>query len=168
MTDLKLLPSMAHEMNSETLRRLAIIAKLNFEPVKDRMVVDLPHHSRPVLEEMEREVKRFLALVLFEPAAAHRIVVSEKIDALWHFFILHTREYRRFCAEVYGAYLNHVPILPHSKRELGPDYQRTKEMYQRYFGPPPAHLWGADDMICWGGCDERLPERQEDEILMMA
>ena len=154
-----LLSEATNDLEAGVLRKLEVIVSLDLESAKQRMLVDHPSYSVDELSEMEREVKRFLSLALFEPKPGHRIVVSEKIDTLWHYFILHTREYRAFCDMVYGSYLNHVPILPHQKAELGPDYQKTRELYQTYFGAPPTHLWGDAQQICWGGCDES-PDRQ--------
>lgn len=153
-TNIGLLIEAARTMDSEVLKKLGLIVSLDFDPVKERMLADFPDYSGEALREMELEVKRFLALALFEPKAGHRIVVSEKIDTLWHYFILHTHVYHRFCADVYGAYLHHIPILPAQKAELGPDYLKTRQLYERYFGPPPSHLWGDSQQICWGGCDE--------------
>ena len=154
----------ASELDSDVLRKLGLVVSVDFEPVKNRLLVDFPNHTKQELDEMEIEVKRFLALALFEPNPGHRIVVSEKIDALWHYFILHTQEYRNFCQEVYGSYLNHVPILPHKKKELGADYAKTRKLYAVYFGKPPKRLWGDAQQICWGGCDECLPTKRVNTV----
>jgi hypothetical protein len=153
-TNIGLIGERAATLEPHVLRKLQVIIDCDFEPVKARLLVDFPNYTAEQLTEMELEVKRFLALALFEPKCGFRIAVSEKIDALWHYFILHTREYRRFCAEVFGSYLHHEPILPSQKAELGPDYDRTRKLYATYFGPPPIHLWGETDQICWGGCSE--------------
>ncbi len=160
-----LLAKISNNLESEILLKLQEIVSLDFRSVKKRLLVDFPHYTHPELDEMEVEVKRFLALALLEKDAGHRIVVSEKIDTLWHYFILHTSVYRKFCQSVYGAYLNHVPILPEEKKSLGPDYQKTRRLYAVYFGEPPVHLWGDNQQICWGGCDERVENPQLEEMI---
>lgn len=32
------------------------------------------------------------------------------IDEMWHIFILHSREYHRFCYEYFGTYIHHQPF----------------------------------------------------------
>lgn len=165
MYNLSVQTGKARDLSAQQLSKLGIIASLDFSMIKRRLVVDFPHYTPPQLDGMELEVKRFLALMVLEPNAPHRIVVSEKIDNLWHFFILHTREYRAFCDRVFGGYLNHVPILPEEKAELGPDYASTKELYSKYFGLPTPEFWGEMDMICWGGCDERVSQPEEGTLV---
>lgn len=135
------------------LAKLALIDSLDLSRAQERMSVDFPG-SEASFEEVSTEVKHFLALAVLERNPGHRIVIGEKIDGLWHYFILHTKEYRDFCSQVFGTYLHHVPILPSEKPSLAADYLKTRDLYRNYFGDPPAHLWGDDDMICWGGCDE--------------
>ena len=103
------------------------------------------------MDRYELEVKRFLALGVLEPGPH---MVSEKVDTLWHYQVLHTQEYRKFCQDVFGTFLHHVPILPDEKPQYASKYIRTRELYAKPFGEPPADLWGDNAQICWGGCDE--------------
>lgn len=36
---------------------------------------------------------------------------SQVADELWHEFILHTREYRRFCNQAFGRFMHHTPAV---------------------------------------------------------
>lgn len=49
---------------------------------------------------LETEFKRFVAITLVQPGIVH--APSGPVDMYWHFFILHTRQYRQFCAEIWG------------------------------------------------------------------
>lgn len=126
------------------------IADLDFDRVKARMIVDHPT-SPEEMARFEREVKRFLALAALE---RNFYVVSERVDTLWHYFVLHTREYRAFCAQTLGFFLHHIPILPEERMRWVEDFRRTKQTYAKYFGTPPADLWNEADIICWDGDDE--------------
>jgi len=154
-----LLSTIAKSISAAQLEKFKKIENLNFNLVRKRLLVDFPNYTENELDEIEQEVKRFLAVVLFEKTNYEKIVVSEKIDCLWHYFFLHTHEYQDFCNEVYGAYLNHVPILPEEKHTLATEYVETRNIYKKYFGQPPVHLWGENHQICWGGCpnDDRKP-----------
>ncbi len=48
------------------------------------------------------EFKRFVTVALIYPS--RRNAPSGPVDMFWHFFILHTPEYVRFCTEIFGAY----------------------------------------------------------------
>jgi hypothetical protein len=137
--------------SAETIGKLAMIETFDFSRIRGRMNVDYPTPDDQ-MDRYEREVKRFQALVVLEPGLPH--MVSEKIDTLWHYQLLHTREYRDFCQEVFGTFLHHVPILPEEKAQYAEKYVRTRELYAKHFGEPPTDLWGDNAQICWGGCDE--------------
>jgi hypothetical protein len=36
---------------------------------------------------------------------------SQVVDDLWHEFILHTREYQRFCSQAFGGFFHHTPAV---------------------------------------------------------
>lgn len=149
--DLGLLPTVAASASREQLRKLNLISNVDFTRVKGRMNVDYPT-SPELMDQFELEVKRFLALIAFDDGGRH--VASEKIDTMWHYFVLHTVEYRRFCKETFGVFIEHVPILPCEKPTLAKGYAHTKDRYAQLFGPPSPELWGRNDQICWGDCDE--------------
>ena len=54
---------------------------------------------------LEREFKRFVALTILEPN--HIYAPPGSLDMYWHFFVLHTRNYAHFCAEVWGDAHDH-------------------------------------------------------------
>ncbi|WP_261836453.1 glycine-rich domain-containing protein [Vibrio ishigakensis] len=55
---------------------------------------------------------------------------SEKVDALWHQFILFTREYHDFCIEHLGSFLHHEPSL----EQLTEAQSGFFQAYQSEFG----------------------------------
>lgn len=36
---------------------------------------------------------------------------SKVVDDLWHEFILHTRDYQKFCQQAFGGFFHHIPAL---------------------------------------------------------
>jgi len=130
---------------TETAGKIKKIAGFDFTRVRARMCVDYPT-AEDELDRLEKEVKRFLSLAVLEKTPH---VTSSKVDALWHYFVLHTMEYRDFCLQIFGKYLEHVPILPEEKHKFTRGYMRTKQLYQKHFGTPPADLWRKNDQICW-------------------
>jgi hypothetical protein len=59
------------------------------------------------LPSLELEFKRFMKLVLREPGPL--AMIDRRIDELWHSFILFTPQYRKFCEEVMGFFVDHQP-----------------------------------------------------------
>ena len=63
----------------------------------------LKHFGRAdeaLAKRLETEFKRFVAVTLLRPGGVH--APSGPVDMYWHFFILHTRQYRQFCADIWG------------------------------------------------------------------
>ncbi|MEK6820985.1 MAG: hypothetical protein AABY11_01125, partial [archaeon] len=86
-------------------------------------------------EEYKRafgEFKRFVALSIIHQQPIG--MVSPRVDAVWHEFILHTREYVDFCNTVVGNYFHHAPA---TEAEESADSAKTfHQLYQQTFGEP--------------------------------
>ncbi len=77
------------------------------------------------------EWKKFAYLA--SEADAPIAMTSREVDEVWHQFILFTREYRDFCSEHLGSYLDHKPAT----REEPVDElakERFAKAYQESFG----------------------------------
>lgn len=61
------------------------------------------------VEELEAKFRRFIKLIIENPDS--EITPSPEVDEYWHKFILDTREYHRFCEEVVGQFIHHMPNL---------------------------------------------------------
>jgi hypothetical protein len=97
------------------------------------------------LKEHEREIKRFLALSSLNPG---KYGMRGPMDELWHTFIIFTSKYAKFCRDLGGDFIHHMPKTP---AERTPDpkapqkpssYIAFLKDYERAFAEPaPAHLW---------------------------
>lgn len=96
---------------------------------------------REVAEEHEKELKRYLALNAINPPKAYGM--RGQVDEIWHTFLLFTKEYQRFCKEVGGKFIHHIPNTHLSVPERS-TYFNTLEDYKEIFGEaPPEHIWPA-------------------------
>ena len=62
---------------------------------------------------------------------------SYEIDEAWHAHILHTREYTKFCHELFGYYLHHDPHIMGQKgdfHQLETSFELTQELHKKEFG----------------------------------
>ena len=82
------------------------------------------------------EMLLFLDLV---PDSKHFISPPEAVDVAWHAFILHTRDYERYCMERYGKVIHHQPT-----GAPDPDaYRRAYEQRAAVGGPADSSVWVA-------------------------
>lgn len=56
----------------------------------------------------ERELKRYFILCGTYPEEL-LMMFSPEVDNLWHTFILYTKDYKKFCKEVFGYFMHHCP-----------------------------------------------------------
>ncbi|MFW9928918.1 MAG: glycine-rich domain-containing protein [Candidatus Thorarchaeota archaeon] len=63
---------------------------------------------------------------------------SKDIDDVWHAHILHTKDYIKFCNEVFGEYLHHTPgtgeVQDKNNNKFPNLFEQTQELYKREFG----------------------------------
>jgi hypothetical protein len=69
---------------------------------------------------------------------------SKEVDAVWHQFILFTRDYFDFCDRFYGKYFHHSPNIP--SRPGSSDAGKLAELYNKTYGKMPA---------VWNVCEHR-------------
>lgn len=84
-----------------------------------------------VFDQAFAEFKKYVALVRWTNDSL--AMTSQRVDAVWHQFILFTRQYHAFCDEFLGRYLHHAPATASSP--LPPDARATfRAAYERHFG----------------------------------
>lgn len=71
------------------------------------------------------------------------IAPSNIIDLIWHSHILCTREYREYCASMFGKFLDHHPTIMNTKyaRNDNQGYENTIRIYKELFGVIPPYTW---------------------------
>lgn len=97
-------------------------------------------HARRVIGEYRRFV--FLAVTQAEP-----MTPSDAVDQAWHLHLTDTRDYwERFCPQVVGRALHHVPSRggPAERSRFFAQYARTLKAYADTFGEDaPEDIWPA-------------------------
>jgi len=112
-------PSSTKGIDAETLAKLHALERYDMSFLTDAFNDRLIREGRtfsteqiyPILayfgkadeelaKRLETEFKRFVAVTLIRPGIVH--APSGPVDMYWHFFILHTRQYRQFCADIWG------------------------------------------------------------------
>lgn len=95
-------------------------------------------------EERFHETKKFLVLCANNRCVSYS--PSKSVDAMWHQFMLHSRDYFRFC-NLIGGYIHHQP----SEGPQPECYARTLEDMPKLFNQVNLTYWGEKEADCDGG-----------------
>jgi len=113
-----------------------IIMGYPFTQVKEKLLMK-GEISPDAVDEAINEFRKYLSLV----ALGYKSVamVSREVDAVWHTFILFTKDYAKFCQEAFGFFLHHQPSIP--SQPIDPSARRRfVEAYRQEFGELP-RIW---------------------------
>jgi hypothetical protein len=125
--------------------------------------------------ELFSELKKYLFLAsrCHGPAA----MVSGRVDAAWHQFILHTKRYAAFCELACGRFLHHAPSgEPVAVSEPGwTSLSEFAEVYRPHFGEL-SRAWHDEDHLrtdtrlarAADGCDLTVEVRERHACLLRA
>lgn len=123
------------------------ISQFDFGKVTDRYIKD-GKVSPQVAAETLLELKRWFTLCALHPEKTY--ATGGKVDEMWHTFILFTKDYARFCHDITGAFIHHVPEMAsgdieaqiRSAEKMRAKVRLLEADYLTYFGAlPPEHLW---------------------------
>lgn len=130
-----------------TARPLDAISGYENERVLERYVID---HGGTLSEARDRfeALKQFMTVCSVKPGVK---VTSAEIDEMWHTFLLFTIQYRAFCADWLGRFIEHEPF-----EEAQPEYYGvTRSFAQDLFGELDKRFWPLDGKAdCSSGCGD--------------
>jgi hypothetical protein len=93
-------------------------------------------------------LKQFLAVAATMPG---RKVTSAPIDAMWHTFLLFTKDYRVFCIDYLGRFIEHEPFEVAAPWA----YALTRERAASLIGSLDQELWPLTAKAdCTSGCED--------------
>lgn len=117
------------------------------ERLYERYAVD---HGTSLDGARERFValKQFLTVCAVKPGIK---VASDEIDRMWHTFLLFTRDYREFCNDKLGRFVEHEPF-----EEARPEYYEiTRDFAADMFGDLNDTYWPPQGKAdCTSGCGD--------------
>lgn len=129
----------------------------------DRLVARIARDQQVGTEYAERVMTQTLAFLqacALNPNAG--LSPSRAVDAGWHVFVLHTREYAEFCERVAGRFIHHTPTADGAVDALAQDVAATLVTMRAAGLPVDSELWvsSAECSQCYAGCynSPHLPE----------
>lgn len=91
----------------------------------DRFLLDNPSIKEESVDEVVKNLKIYF-LLFTSSRVKFCSMPSKSVDALWHTFLLYTREYHDFCNKAFSRFLHHRPDNsvenPNIKEELSNTY----------------------------------------------
>lgn len=138
-------------------KRIEAIDAEDFSGVRRKVREEL--HIRGIeasesdLDEGILALRQYYAVALLDPKNQH--AVSAAIDPYWHAHILHTRQYVKFCDQVFGQYIHHEP-LDHQDSDdvelVARLYRHTAVVYRQLYGYINASLYPVEtpstELVC--------------------
>lgn len=128
-----------------TAKSLDAISSYENRRLIDRYVID---HGGTLADAHSRfeALKQFMTVCAVKPGVK---VTSPEIDKMWHTFLLFTVQYRQFCLEWLGVFIEHEPF-----EKAQPEYYRTtREFAQDIFGVLDERFWPINGKAdCSSGC----------------
>lgn len=105
-----------------------------------------------VIADHHRELVRFLSLCATGINAGKFYGMMGAIDELWHTFVIFTREYSRFCDQVAGRFMHHVPEVEGAVSEGTLEhYLAFLHDYETVYGEAaPTAYWPRPKMDAFG------------------
>ena len=136
------------------------VAKLEAESLERVVwrVVEKDGVPEAVARQLRLEFLRFMALNFVTDKT---LSPSPEVDAFWHAFILHTKDYIDFCQRHFGHYIHHEPqdhTKPAGPRDPEPG-RRTNELISSMFPTRDPELWAKLAICSNSHCDRGACKR---------
>lgn len=104
--------------------------KYDLTPLADRLArritTDHPDISETAARRIIGQAAAFIAASGRQPGQS--LAPSKPVDIGWHTFILHTVDYAKFCQQVAGGFVHHVPTDEGEEPTGGPQAARARTL----------------------------------------
>lgn len=150
--------SVIARITADQRKRLERIDAEDFSLVMNKAMEDLAatgvHVSLDYGQRGIYALKQYYAVAMLDPANAHSVTLP--VDPFWHTHILFTAEYRCFCDDVIGEYMDHVPLDKRDAAKVSNVrqlYGYTLDVLPQLFADVDPEFWPAAvtdaDLICY-------------------
>ena len=99
------------------------------------------------IEFTHRAIEEYKRFIFVSAVCGHPTTPSFVVDEVWHTHLIFTKSYWEEMGDIVGKLIHHDPGQGEAGDEamFARQYQRTLESYRKYFGEPPADIWGPDN-----------------------
>src|SRR5687767_14985594 len=100
--------SIAVEVPKSHIEKLNAIDKFDYSKDRRKVQEHLDGVTVRYIDEGIENLKRYYAVALIDAKNPH--AVAAPVDVFWHTHMLFSKDYFKFCDDVYGGYVHHVPL----------------------------------------------------------
>lgn len=129
-------------LTEEQFDSLSRLERFEAPYLEEKLLKEGEFSSSQEYQDVLREFKKYVALVDLNRGKGKMSMPSERVDEVWHQFILFTPQYHEFCNEFLGKYLHHLPTTSHTPL-TSTGTKNFIKFYQETFGNIP-EIWGLD------------------------
>jgi hypothetical protein len=97
--------------------------------VRQRFTFEHPDLTPDQVRAVEDGTRQWFRLAARHPRVKLSMP-SVAVDALWHEFVLHTRDYQEFCDQALGRFLHHVPESSMSVESVADRGRRLQDTFR--------------------------------------
>ncbi|HWD90795.1 MAG TPA: hypothetical protein VG938_00465 [Verrucomicrobiae bacterium] len=115
---------------------LAYVIAYQFDPLVYRMV-DKYKWTEAAARECFEDLKKFLYMAVL---ADKPVAPTEKLDEMWHNFILYTMDYAEYCQTRFGLFVHHRPRRRDDPKSTRNMRQETLEFASELFAVLPTNF----------------------------
>jgi hypothetical protein len=138
---------------------LQFVTAFQFDPLIFRMM-DKHKWSEAEARECFDDLKKFLYMAVL---ADMPVAPTEKLDSLWHEFLLYTMDYAEYCQTRFGIFVHHRPRRRDDPKSTRNMRQETLDFAIELFGELPTNFKYTDSEMfkasndCVNSCSHSAP-----------
>lgn len=142
---MSLLKSIKVELSEFHKERIGMIDNFDYSKVRTKVDKDLGGVPKSYLDTGIENLKKYYVVALLDPKNKH--AVSRPVDPFWHSHVLFTKDYQKFCKDIFGGYVHHEPLDENDSQKIGKVeklYDYTLDIYDDMFNDLQNEWWPKD------------------------
>ena len=146
-----LLDDLQKDLPKQDMKKIKRLSDFEAPFLKEKLLMEGKVEDEKEYKKHLKEFKKYIALNMLEDKILG--MTNEKVDDVWHQFILFTKPYQNFCKNIVGTFLHHSPNIS-SSEGVKEDTENMIETYREYFGDAPEdwRFEEIEDSWCNSGC----------------
>lgn len=125
--------------------RIKMIDEFDYSKVRSKVDKDMGGVPKSYLDKGIENLKKYYVVALLDPKNKH--AVSRPVDPFWHSHVLFTKDYQKFCKDIFGGYIHHEPLDENNSIEVKKVenlYDYTIDLYDDMFENLDKEWWPKD------------------------
>jgi hypothetical protein len=143
------------DMESTWIEFKTLLNSYDFSFVREKLRND-GNFDEAEIDRAEQEFRKFMALVIRHDGPL--AMIDKRVDEFWHSLILFTPQYRQFCTDVMGFFVDHQPRTSTTPVPIGAISNFVSAYTKEYGEIPPFWLETVDEPVKRAIASGQIPE----------